>query len=47
MYRDIPSAAGDKLPAAGAVAQQVICLPIYPTLDRRDIERIASLITLS
>ncbi len=34
MYRGLPSAHRDNLPVAAAIAQQVLCLPIYPDLDR-------------
>ena len=47
MYHGIPSAAPANLPRAAAAARQVLCLPIYPGLDPRDIERIAGLITSS
>jgi dTDP-4-amino-4,6-dideoxygalactose transaminase len=33
MYRGLPSAHSDNLPAATAAAKQVLCLPIYPDLD--------------
>lgn len=32
MYRGLPSAHRENLPVATGVAQQVLCLPIYPTL---------------
>jgi dTDP-4-amino-4,6-dideoxygalactose transaminase len=44
MYQGIPSAAACRLPNAIAAARQVLCLPIYPALDARDVERIVSLI---
>jgi len=44
MYRGLPSAAQSNLPAAKKAANQVICLPIYPTLEVSDQERIISLI---
>jgi dTDP-4-amino-4,6-dideoxygalactose transaminase len=47
MYQGIPSAAPANLPRAAAAARQVLCLPIYPALEARDIERIASLIKSS
>lgn len=33
MYRGIPSAAPSNLPVATRAAEQVLCLPIYPSLD--------------
>ena len=33
MYRGLPSAHRENLPAATLAAQQVLCLPIYPDLD--------------
>ncbi len=44
MYHDLPSAASDNLPAASIAAQQVLCLPIYPALDERDVDRIAAIV---
>lgn len=40
MYRGQPSAQRDNLPVASVAAQQVLCLPIYPTLERKEIETI-------
>ena len=44
MYRGLPSAHRDNLPVATASAQQVLCLPIYPTLEIAQVERISQLI---
>jgi dTDP-4-amino-4,6-dideoxygalactose transaminase len=44
MYRGLPSAAPANLPVASRVAQQVICLPIYPALALEDVDRVTSLI---
>lgn len=44
MYRGLPSAAQSNLPVATNAANQVICLPIYPTLEASDQEKIISLI---
>lgn len=44
MYRDLPSAAAANFPVAAQVANQVLCLPIYPSLRETDQERIVSLI---
>ncbi|CAM5202766.1 Aminotransferase OS=Castellaniella defragrans (strain DSM / CCUG 39792 / 65Phen) OX=1437824 GN=BN940_10666 PE=3 SV=1 [Castellaniella denitrificans] len=44
MYRGLPSAAEGRLPHAQALANQVICLPIYPTLQAEDQERLIDLV---
>lgn len=44
MYRDLPSAAATNLPVAQAVAQQVICLPIYPGLEEGTVREIVELV---
>ncbi|UXY14483.1 dTDP-4-amino-4,6-dideoxy-D-glucose aminotransferase VioA [Chitiniphilus purpureus] len=44
MYRGLPSADRDNLPVASAVAQQVLCLPIYPGLDEENLTRIIDLL---
>lgn len=44
MYRSLPSAMAEGLPVAHRIAQQVICLPIYPELTPHDLERIAALL---
>lgn len=44
MYRSLPSANINNLPAATAAAVQVLCLPIYPGLSMTDIERITRFI---
>lgn len=44
MYRGLPSATVANLPVAHRVAQQVICLPIYPDLGEPDQRRIFELI---
>lgn len=44
MYRGLPSAHKDNLPAASAAAQQVLCLPIYPDLDMSVIDQITDFI---
>jgi len=43
-YRGLSSAKASNLPVAENVAEQVICLPIYPTLDVEDINFIARII---
>ena len=44
MYRGMPSAAHSNLPVARRVAEQVICLPIYPELTSEQVESIVALI---
>ena len=44
MYSHLPSALKENLPIATEVANKVLCLPIYPSLDTSDIERIVSLV---
>lgn len=44
MYREIPSAAPENLTKAAAVARQVLCLPIYPSLEDAQVERIVGVI---
>lgn len=44
MYRGLPSAAHDNLPVARKLAQQVLCLPIYPELAHDEVDRVVDLI---
>ncbi len=44
MYRHLPSAAASNLPVAGRVAQQVLCLPIYPDLPLERVDEICRLL---
>ncbi len=44
MYRGLPSAHRDNLPVATAVAQRVLCLPIYPNLLREEQSRVVELV---
>lgn len=44
MYRGMPSAQRENLPVATKAAQQVLCLPIYPTLSREDQQRIIGIV---
>jgi dTDP-4-amino-4,6-dideoxygalactose transaminase len=44
-YRGLPSARPDNLPVATKIADQVICLPIYPSLTRKEQEAVISCIT--
>lgn len=43
-YRGLPSAQKGNLPVAERVAEQVICLPIYPNLPHYDVHRIVDII---
>ena len=44
MYRGLPSARLDNLPIALEASRQVLCLPIYPTLDLSVVEKVGRLI---
>lgn len=44
MYADLPSAAQENLPIANAVADQVLCLPIFPDMEDREIDVIVAFI---
>jgi dTDP-4-amino-4,6-dideoxygalactose transaminase len=44
MYRGMPSAAHANLPVAKKMAEQVICLPIYPALSNEQVDFIVGLI---
>lgn len=44
MYRGLPSANSANLPQARRAAQQVICLPIYPTLEMEKVDEIVGII---
>jgi dTDP-4-amino-4,6-dideoxygalactose transaminase len=44
MYRGLPSAAHNNLPVARKVAQQVLCLPIYPGLPHDQVDRVLDLL---
>lgn len=44
MYSGLPSAAPANLPVARSVASRILCLPIYPTLGKSDIDRVVQLI---
>jgi dTDP-4-amino-4,6-dideoxygalactose transaminase len=45
MYRGLPSANRDNLPMAVRIADQILCLPIYPALSEDDLDRIVRVIT--
>jgi dTDP-4-amino-4,6-dideoxygalactose transaminase len=44
MYRGLPSSAPSNLPVAVDAAQRVLCLPIYPDLDRAEQQRVINII---
>jgi dTDP-4-amino-4,6-dideoxygalactose transaminase len=44
MYRGLDSAKPSNLPIANKIAEQVICLPIYPDLGQKDTLRIIDII---
>lgn len=44
MYRDLPSAKRSNLPVAASAADKVLCLPIYPALQRQEQQRVIDLI---
>jgi dTDP-4-amino-4,6-dideoxygalactose transaminase len=44
MYRGLPSSHRDNLPVAASATERVICLPIFPDLDKGVVERIVALI---
>ena len=44
MYRGLPSAQRVNLPVAAAAADRVLCLPIYPALEREDQQRAIDLL---
>ena len=44
MYRGMPSAQHENLPVATAVAQKVLCLPIYPALTPHDLQRVINIV---
>ncbi len=44
MYRHLPSAKPSNLPVANAIANKVLCLPIYPTLQPEEQERVIDLV---
>ncbi|PLK48671.1 DegT/DnrJ/EryC1/StrS aminotransferase family protein [Uliginosibacterium sp. TH139] len=44
MYRSMPSARAENLPVARRMAEQVLCLPIYPDLDDACVDEVCALI---
>jgi dTDP-4-amino-4,6-dideoxygalactose transaminase len=43
-YRNLPSAAADRLPVARRAADEVLCLPLYGELASAEVERICTII---
>lgn len=43
-YRSLPSAARENLPVANRIGEQVLCLPIYGSLDKFQIEKVYEII---
>lgn len=44
MYRGIVSASKDNLPISNSIAEQVLCLPIYPNLELKSVNKILKII---
>lgn len=44
MYRSMPSARRENLPVAADASAKVLCLPIYPTLQREEQQRVIDII---
>lgn len=44
MYRDLPSANHNNLPVASQITNKVICLPIYPSLNVEELDRVTTLV---
>jgi dTDP-4-amino-4,6-dideoxygalactose transaminase len=45
MYRGLPSAQRDNLPVAYAMANKILCLPIYPALENAHVDRVVDLVS--
>ncbi|UTW14262.1 DegT/DnrJ/EryC1/StrS family aminotransferase [Marinobacterium rhizophilum] len=45
MYRDLISAQPANLPVASYISRRILCLPIYPTLEKKDQEHIIEFIS--
>lgn len=44
MYRHLPSAAPEHLPAANVIAEKILCLPIYPDLTEAEQQRVIDVV---
>ena len=44
MYRDIPSATQENLTVASKISEQILCLPIYPSIDVESLCEILSVV---
>ena len=42
MYRGFPTSAEEHLPVANAIADKVLCLPVYPGLTSQDQDRVVN-----
>lgn len=47
MYSSTPSASEENLPVANRMANEVICLPLYPELNKHHVEKILSIVNNS
>ncbi|MDC0357674.1 DegT/DnrJ/EryC1/StrS family aminotransferase [Oligoflexia bacterium] len=47
MYRGLPSANRDNLPVANDLTQKILCLPIYPNLQKEQVDEIANVIAMA
>jgi dTDP-4-amino-4,6-dideoxygalactose transaminase len=43
-YIQLESAQPGKMPVAERITQEVICLPIYPDLNKKDVDEICSIL---
>ena len=44
MYKQLESASIRNLPIANQIADEVLCLPIYPDLEQKHVENICNII---
>ena len=44
MYKGLESAKSENLPVAVKMAKQVVCLPIYPDLEKENVDQIIKFI---
>jgi dTDP-4-amino-4,6-dideoxygalactose transaminase len=45
MYKSLPGAESGNLPTATRVAEEVLCLPIFPDLGMEHVDNVAEIIT--
>ncbi|MBI5403552.1 MAG: DegT/DnrJ/EryC1/StrS family aminotransferase [Ignavibacteriae bacterium] len=43
-YKNLPSASKENLPVAEDICREVLCMPLYPNLDNKDIKKIVDII---